>query len=95
MLNETIEKLKANDQEHVIKRLLSKNLTDDQKNALIRDVQAVDFDSINTDHVQKRGAFSKMPVITLEEISQKREIFQAEGEKILKSGKVAAFFLDF
>ena len=94
MQNEIIEKLKKYSQDHVIKRLLSDDLTTDQKAALMRDVQEVDFDMINASFEgSKRGIFSKMPVITLEEIAKKREIFKNEGEKILKGGKVAAVML--
>ena len=94
MQDKIIETLKKYSQDHVLDKLLSSDISKEQKEHLISQLAEVDFEMINSSFVEKaRGKLSKMPIITLEQIEKNKELYFERGANILRAGKAAAVML--
>lgn len=95
MLEKVKAKLEEYDQEHLLKYY--DELSDDEKKALLEEIEATDFDVLNSlknaSHAPKRGVITPIESMELPEIKEKEAAFRAKGLEAIKKGEVAAVLL--
>lgn len=92
---EAKQKLEKWDQVHVLKYY--DELTDDQKEALLKQIDMTDFsivkNCLNEKNAVEKGVISPLKAMELSEIEQKKEAFEKTGVEAIKAGKVGAVLL--
>ena len=93
--NEAKTKLDNYNQGHVFK--FYEELTNGQKEALINQVEATDFEIIKhsreNKHADTKGVISPISVMTVDEIDREKAAFDKKGLEAIKAGEVAAVLL--
>ena len=93
--NEAKTKLDNYNQGHVFK--FYEELTNGQKEALINQVEATDFEiikhSCENKHADTKGVISPISVMTVDEIAREKAAFDKKGLEAIKAGEVAAVLL--
>lgn len=86
--------LKEIGQEHLLEYY--DELTDTERSSLLADIEKTDFgvlENIKNPHAKTSGKISPIDSVNLAEIAANRQLFEAEGLKLLSEGKVAAVLL--
>ena len=86
--------LKEIGQEHLLEYY--DELTDTERSSLLADIEKTDFgvlENIKHPHAKTTGEISPIDSVNLAEIAANRQLFEAEGLKLLSEGKVAAVLL--
>lgn len=71
-------------------------LSEEEQALLLSDIERVDFsilENLKNSYEPPRGKITPVEAITLEEIKENRQAFEAEGLRLLAEGKVAAVLL--
>lgn len=89
------DKLKSINQEQLLK--FEDELTKEEKEALYSQIESIDFGVVNLvgkdKKEAKRGVISPLEALDLSRISEKEDIYRAEGIKAIRAGKVGAVLL--
>ncbi len=90
---EALAKLSAYDQQHVLR--FYEQLTDEGKEKLLAQVEALDMDVLNSfnSKEQSRGSFEPLGALTLEEIEANKERYRSTGLDAIRNGKVGCILL--
>ncbi|MDE6427153.1 MAG: UDPGP type 1 family protein [Ruminococcus sp.] len=97
MTFDTAEKvLKKYGQEHIFAHY--DELSDDEKKKLLTQIELIDFfvlENINVEnrHSSKRGKFSPLGAVTIDDIEKNKEKYHSIGADAIKNGRVAAVLL--
>ena len=93
-LSEARAKLRQYDQEHLLQYF--DELDDNGKKSLLTQIEETDFSVLKylgQEGELKRGAFSPLAAMELDEINRRREEFHDAGVEAIRQGKVAALLL--
>lgn len=92
---QAVEKLKKYDQEQILKYY--EELSEVEKEELIKQIADTDFDVIkmchNKEEAAKKGVITPLSAMQLSTINERREEFKKIGEDAIKAGKVGAVLL--
>lgn len=92
---EAYAKLETADQLHVLKYF--EELSEDEKGALLAQVEATDFSVIEAckkeNHSAAKGTITPLAAMDLDEIEAKKALFEETGIKAIQEGKVGAVLL--
>lgn len=86
--------LKSHSQEHLLQYFAG--LSQSEQNELLKDIERIDFNIIdNIGAAQKKNLGTITPIegMDLKQIGENRDIFEKEGIRLLKNGKVGAVLL--
>lgn len=89
------KKLNQYNQNHVFKYF--DELSDEQKNSLLKQIDDTDFEIIKhsreNKHAETKGVISPISVMTIDEIEKEKTVFEEKGLEAIKAGEVAAVLL--
>lgn len=93
--SEALEKLKAYNQEHILKYY--DELKDYEKEELLNQIKDTDFEVISKCHeenkINKKGTITPLSAMQIKEINNRRDEFYKVGMSAIKSGRVGAVLL--
>lgn len=89
---EIYDRLLLQNQEHLLR--FADELSEEQNNSLYSQLENLDYSVLNSNvSVQKRGVFSPMDALTINEIKSRKDEFESIGIKAIQEGKLGAVLL--